>query len=138
VIYVDFAHTCDGVKNALENFKRFCNGKLICVLGCGGDRDKTKRPEIGKIADRLADIVIITDDNPRTENPTKIRKEITAGCFKAVEIADRKEAIKYGMANMQFGDFLVILGKGHEDYQIYGDKKIHFSDKEEVLKIKLD
>ncbi|MDR2667015.1 MAG: UDP-N-acetylmuramoyl-L-alanyl-D-glutamate--2,6-diaminopimelate ligase [Holosporales bacterium] len=134
-IYVDFAHTSDGVKNALSNFKKLCAGNLICIFGCGGNRDREKRSEIGRIVDSLADILIVTDDNPRTENPEKIRKEIMTGCHNAVEIASRREAIRYGMAKMQKGDFLVILGKGHENFQIYGDEKMPFNDMEEVLKI---
>jgi UDP-N-acetylmuramoyl-L-alanyl-D-glutamate--2,6-diaminopimelate ligase len=134
-IYVDFAHTTEAFRNSLTSFKSICNGRLICVFGCGGDRDKSKRSEIGKIADDIADIVIVTDDNPRTEHPSKIRKEIMKGCKKAIEIGDRKEAIRHAIEMMTSGDSVVVLGKGHEKIQILHDKTIDFSDREEILKI---
>jgi UDP-N-acetylmuramoyl-L-alanyl-D-glutamate--2,6-diaminopimelate ligase len=132
-VYVDYAHTAEGFKNSLECFRKVCAKKLICVFGCGGDRDKTKRAEMGKIAQDIADIIIITDDNPRTENPKVIRLEILKSCPQAFEIANRKEAIKQGMSLMQEGDFLIIIGKGHESFQIYADKIVQHHDKEEIL-----
>ena len=134
-IYVDFAHTTEGFKNALDNFKKVCKGRLICIFGCGGDRDKSKRAEMGKIADVMADISVITDDNPRMEDPARIRRQIMSGCKNAVEIGNRKEAIQYGINLLEPGDFLIVLGKGHETVQIYKDKILQFNDKKEILKI---
>jgi UDP-N-acetylmuramoyl-L-alanyl-D-glutamate--2,6-diaminopimelate ligase len=134
-VYVDYAHTSEGFKNALECFKRTCPNKLICIFGCGGDRDKTKRSEMGQIAQDIADIVIVTDDNPRSEDPKSIRKEIINFCPKAIEIDDRKEAIKCGMNMLSDGDFLTITGKGCESIQIYSNKTLKHNDKEEILKI---
>ena len=132
-VYIDFAHTSEGFRNALECFKKACPGRLICVFGCGGDRDKSKRPEMGKIASEIADISIITDDNPRTESPLSIRQQIVEACPGAVEIGNRREAIHHAMSLIKPGDFVVVIGKGHETYQIYADQTIHFSDKEEIL-----
>lgn len=132
-IYIDFAHTSEAFRNALQNFKKACKGRLICVFGCGGDRDKSKRGEMGKTAYETADIVIITDDNPRTEDPSQIRQEIISNCRNAIEIADRRSAIQHAINLIEPNDFLIILGKGHETTQIYKDKILHFSDKEEVL-----
>lgn len=132
-VYVDFAHTTDGFKNALECFKKACHGRLICVFGCGGDRDKSKRPEMGVIASEIADVVIITDDNPRTESPAEIRHQILEKCPKGIEIADRMEAIQYAISLIQPGDFVAVIGKGHENYQIYGNEIRHFNDREEIL-----
>lgn len=133
-VYVDFAHTTEGFKNALTCFKHVCRGRLICVFGCGGDRDKSKRPEMGKIAADLADISIVTDDNPRTERPSAIRQQILASCPGAVEIENRGAAIRYAMSLIQPGDVVAVMGKGHEEYQIYADKIVHFSDHEEISK----
>lgn len=127
-IYVDYAHTPDAIETALKALRPHTNGKLHIVFGCGGDRDKTKRPLMGKIAAQLADNVIITDDNPRTEKPEQIRAEIKAACPNAVENADRKEAIKTAISAMNKGDILLIAGKGHEKYQIYGTEKQYFDD----------
>lgn len=132
-IYVDFAHTAEGLENALKCFKKVCKGRLICVFGCGGDRDITKRPEMGKIASRLADICIVTDDNPRQESPEKIRKQIIAACPGAVEIGNRHEAIYYALSIISQGDIVAIMGKGHETCQTYGTTSVHFCDKEEIL-----
>lgn len=132
-VFIDFAHTTEGFKNAITCFRTVCPGKLICVFGCGGNRDKSKRAEMGKIASEIADICIVTDDNPRTESPKEIRKQIISACPKAIEIESRKAAIHKALSIIQPGDFVIVAGKGHEDYQIYGDKKIHFNDKEEIL-----
>ncbi|WP_342270232.1 UDP-N-acetylmuramoyl-L-alanyl-D-glutamate--2,6-diaminopimelate ligase [Rickettsia endosymbiont of Orchestes rusci] len=133
-ILVDYAHTPDALEKALSELKniKLKGSKLIVVFGCGGNRDKSKRSLMGEIAARIADNVIITDDNPRNENPASIRKEIISGMSKAnyIEIADREEAIKYGINNLQTDDILLIAGKGHENYQIIGDKKIPFDDAE--------
>ncbi|MBA2628660.1 MAG: UDP-N-acetylmuramoyl-L-alanyl-D-glutamate--2,6-diaminopimelate ligase, partial [Rickettsiaceae bacterium] len=102
--------------------------KLLVVFGCGGDRDVLKRPIMGKIAADIADYVVITDDNPRTEDATKIRNEIARGAPNSTEIADRKEAITRTIENLESGDILLIAGKGHEDYQIIGHEVKEFSD----------
>lgn len=132
-IYVDFAHTAEGLKNALKCFKNVCKGRLICVFGCGGNRDITKRSEMGKIASELADICIVTDDNPRQESPEEIRGQIIATCPNAVEIGTRHDAIHHALSIIQPGDIVAIMGKGHETYQIYGTTTTHFSDREEIL-----
>lgn len=132
-IYIDYAHTPDALKNAVLSLRKHTKNKLVLVFGCGGDRDKDKRYLMGKIAKELADIVIVTDDNPRNENPESIRKMILEGCPNAREIGDRKEAIKFAINQLQSGDILLVAGKGHEDYQILANNKIHFSDKEVIL-----
>ena len=134
-VYVDYAHTSEGFKNCLETFKRNCAGRLICVFGCGGDRDKAKRRGMGNIANQLSDIIVVTDDNPRNESPESIRSEILTNCKNAIEIADRKEAIKYAMNLLQKDDMLVVIGKGHEKTQIYKDKVIQHNDKDAILDI---
>ncbi len=133
---IDYAHTPDALEKAIHAVRAQTFGRVIVVFGCGGDRDKTKRPVMGKISAELADIVIITDDNPRTEDAVTIRKEILAACPDAREIGDREEAIKAGLKELKEGDCLLIAGKGHEDYQIIGTEKLHFSDREEVVKYK--
>lgn len=133
-VYVDFAHTAEGLENALKCFKKVCKGRLICVFGCGGNRDMTKRAEMGEIASKLADICIVTDDNPRQEPPEQIRQQILASCPDAIEIGNRREAIHYALSIIRPGDIVAIMGKGHETYQIYGTTSTHFSDKEEILK----
>jgi UDP-N-acetylmuramoyl-L-alanyl-D-glutamate--2,6-diaminopimelate ligase len=133
-IFVDYAHTPDALKNALTSLRAHTKGKLIMVFGCGGDRDKGKRPEMGKIANAYADVVIVTDDNPRTEDAATIRQQILATCAKAAEIADRENAIKTAVSQMHDDDILLIAGKGHEKYQIIGKDKQHFDDVEVVKK----
>ena len=127
-VFVDFAHTPDGLEKLLRGVRPHTMGRIIVVFGCGGDRDPDKRPKMGKIADRLADVVIVTDDNPRTEDAAKIRAAVMAGCKGATEIGDRAEAIKYGVSQLGTGDCLVIAGKGHESGQIVGDTVIPFKD----------
>jgi UDP-N-acetylmuramoyl-L-alanyl-D-glutamate--2,6-diaminopimelate ligase len=109
----------------------------LLVFGCGGDRDKTKRPEMGAIAEKLADKIWLTSDNPRTENPEQILNDVEAGMFfgKHKRQANRKTAIKEAAQAMQSGDVLVVAGKGHEDYQIIGKEKHHFSDREELANV---
>ncbi|MGN1183273.1 MAG: UDP-N-acetylmuramoyl-L-alanyl-D-glutamate--2,6-diaminopimelate ligase [Faecalibacillus sp.] len=135
-IFVDYAHTPDAVENVLNSALEFKKGKIITIVGCGGDRDATKRPVMGQIACKKSDLVIITNDNPRTEDPQKIIDDILKGIDSDhyVVIPDRKEAIAYGMSQLKENDIFMILGKGHEDYQIIGHEKIHFSDQEEVEK----
>ncbi len=129
---VDYAHKPEALAAVLDALRPFASGKLICVMGCGGDRDKGKRPIMGAIAVEKADVVIVTDDNPRSEDPATIRAEILAGAFGAREIADRAEAIGAGVAMLGEGDVLVVAGKGHETGQIVGDKVLPFSDHEAV------
>ncbi|WP_455648234.1 UDP-N-acetylmuramoyl-L-alanyl-D-glutamate--2,6-diaminopimelate ligase [Lonepinella koalarum] len=134
---VDYAHTPDALEKALQAARIHCNGKLWCILGCGGDRDNGKRPLMAKIAEQFADVVIATDDNPRTEEPTKIMADIVAGFehANAVQIIhDREQAIKTAIQSAVENDVILIAGKGHEDYQIIGKVKHHFSDQEVVRK----
>lgn len=129
-VFVDFAHTPDGLEKLLRGVRPHTMGRIIVVFGCGGDRDPDKRPKMGKIADKLADNVIVTDDNPRTEVPADIRNAVLMGCPNATEIGDRAEAIAHGISLLAHNDCLVIVGKGHEQGQIVGDKIIPFSDVE--------
>ncbi|HEX9880891.1 MAG TPA: UDP-N-acetylmuramoyl-L-alanyl-D-glutamate--2,6-diaminopimelate ligase [Hyphomicrobium sp.] len=131
---VDYAHKPEALAAVLDALRPFATGKLICVIGCGGDRDKGKRPLMGAIAVEKADVVIVTDDNPRTEKPEAIRAEILAGAAGAREIGDRAEAIRAGVGMLGKGDVLVVAGKGHETGQIVGEKVLPFSDHEEVRK----
>ncbi len=134
-VIVDYAHTPDSLENLLKAARPFISGKMICVFGCGGDRDRTKRPLMGKIAAELADIAVVTSDNPRTENPEQILKDVVAGIPDSVEplvISDRAKAIATAIKNAQPGDGVLIAGKGHEDYQILGTEKIHFDDREQA------
>ncbi len=131
---VDYAHKPEALAAVLTALRPFATGKLICVVGCGGDRDKGKRPLMGAIAVDKADVVIVTDDNPRTEKPEAIRAEILTGAKGAREIGDRAEAIRAGVAMLEPGDVLVVAGKGHETGQIVGDKVLPFSDHEELRK----
>lgn len=133
-IFVDYSHKPDALESSLKELKALCKGKLHVVFGCGGDRDKTKRKPMGEIAAKIADYVIVTDDNPRTENAGLIRQEVMLGCPSAKEIGSRGDAIKYAMQQLKEGDILLIAGKGNEDYQIIGTEKIHFDDAEEVRK----
>ncbi len=133
-IFVDYAHTPDAVENVLTSAQEYKKGKIITILGCGGDRDHTKRPLMGKIALDYSDYVLFTNDNPRTEDPKKIMDDILEGASGQhyEVIYDRKKAIQKGMSLLNHNDILMILGKGHEDYQIIGTEKIHFSDQEIV------
>ncbi len=129
-VIVDYAHKPDALEKALAALRPFVTGKLVVVFGCGGDRDAGKRPIMGEIATRLADVVIVTDDNPRSENPAAIRAAILAAAPGAREIGDRAQAIQVGVALLKSGDALVIAGKGHESGQIVGDRTLPFSDAE--------
>jgi UDP-N-acetylmuramyl-tripeptide synthetase len=134
-IYVDYAHTADGLRNLLKEFREVCDGRLLLVFGCGGDRDRWKRAEMGECASEMADIVIVTDDNPRSEDPWQIRREILARCSKGLEIPDRGEAISHSMSLAKSGDVLLVCGKGHEKVQIYGDKIVNFNDKDVISRL---
>lgn len=133
-IIIDFAHTPDGLKNILETLKGFTKNRLIAVYGCGGDRDKVKRAELGRIGTELADLAIITSDNPREEDPMVIIKEIVAGIKKSnyLAIENRVEAIKLALGMAEEGDVIVLAGKGHENYQIVNEGVIHFDEREIV------
>ena len=127
-VYVDYAHKPEALENVLLALKPYTTGKLVLVFGCGGDRDKGKRPIMGEIANRLADVVIVTDDNPRTENAAQVRSEILLATPDALEIGDRATAINHAVQNLGAGDTLVVAGKGHEEGQIVGTKTLPFSD----------
>jgi UDP-N-acetylmuramoyl-L-alanyl-D-glutamate--2,6-diaminopimelate ligase len=130
---VDYAHTPDALEKALIALKKHSkNGRLICVFGCGGDRDKGKRTEMAKVAEVFADKVVLVDDNPRTEPAEQIMQDILSGFSDphAVDcIHDRKQAIEGLLKNSQQNDLILVAGKGHEDYQIIGDKRIDYSDR---------
>jgi UDP-N-acetylmuramoyl-L-alanyl-D-glutamate--2,6-diaminopimelate ligase len=150
-VVVDYAHTPDALEKVLGAVRPLTQGRLFTVFGCGGDRDRGKRPLMGEIAARLSDLVILTSDNPRTEDPRRILKDIEAGVFRAglpklahvdayagpepllrgyVVEEDRRKAIAWAICRARSDDSVVIAGKGHEDYQILGTKKIHFDDRE--------
>lgn len=133
-IFVDYSHKPEALSHALQTLKQATRNNLWLVFGCGGDRDKEKRPIMGKIATDYAQRIVITDDNPRNEDAANIRQEIISGCLGQVnEIGDRKNAIEFALDNLQPGDSLIIAGKGHETYQIIGKEIIEFSDKLKVL-----
>jgi UDP-N-acetylmuramoyl-L-alanyl-D-glutamate--2,6-diaminopimelate ligase len=142
-VIIDYAHTDDALKNVLSTLKPLCKGKLRVVFGCGGDRDKTKRPRMARVAEELADCVVVTSDNPRTEDPEDIIRDIIPGFEKAdtkIIEPDRKRAIELVIEAAGKDDIVLIAGKGHEDYQIIGKQKFHFSDKEiarECLQLKV-
>lgn len=140
-VFIDYAHTEDALKNILGILRYLTKGRLIAVFGCGGDRDRIKRPLMGKVASEFADYVVITNDNPRSEDPQLIADEITKGFHDSFKnfrvILDRAVAIKEALFFAKDTDTVVIAGKGHESYQILKDKRIHFDDKEEVEKILL-
>lgn len=132
-VYVDYAHTPNALENVLNSLKPLAEKRLICVFGCGGDRDRTKRPVMGRIATEKCDYTVLTSDNPRSEKPGDILEEIQKGVsgknnYSIIE--NREEAIRKALKMAQPGDIVVIAGKGHEDYQIIGDKVVHFDDKE--------
>jgi UDP-N-acetylmuramoyl-L-alanyl-D-glutamate--2,6-diaminopimelate ligase len=129
---VDYAHKPDALAHVLDALRPFTTGRLICVIGCGGDRDRGKRPLMGQIATDKADVVIVTDDNPRSEDPATIRAEVLKGAPGAQEIGDRAMAIRTAVRDLRPGDVLVVAGKGHETGQIIGDRTLPFSDHDEV------
>jgi UDP-N-acetylmuramoyl-L-alanyl-D-glutamate--2,6-diaminopimelate ligase len=129
-VFVDYAHKPNALESVLAALRPHAAGRLWVVFGCGGDRDRAKRPMMGEIAARLADRVVVTDDNPRTEDPAAIRAAVMAGCPDATEIGDRAEAIAHAVASLAAGDVLVVAGKGHEPYQIVGTDVRAFDDAE--------
>lgn len=135
-VIIDYAHTPDSLDNILSTVRDYAPGRVICLFGCGGDRDRTKRPMMGEISGRIADFTIITSDNPRTEEPASIVDDIEAGVKKTsgkyIRIVDRTEAIRYALVNAQPKDVIVLAGKGHETYQTFRDKTVHFDEREVV------
>lgn len=127
-IFIDYAHTPDALKHLLISLRAHCANKLHVVFGCGGDRDRTKRAPMGNIAAAYADRVIVTDDNPRSEDAQSIRRHIIINAPQAIEIADRAQAIRQAIEELSAGDLLVVAGKGHETYQIIGNKSYEFND----------
>ncbi len=136
-VIIDYAHTPDGLENILKCIKGFSKGRIITVFGCGGDRDKSKRAEMGRIAGELSNMAVVTSDNPRTENPLLIINDILAGMDKTKSklaiIENRRQAIEFALSKARRGDVVLLAGKGHETYQIIGNEKIHF-DEREIIK----
>jgi UDP-N-acetylmuramoyl-L-alanyl-D-glutamate--2,6-diaminopimelate ligase len=136
-VVVDYAHTPDALEKALQAVRLHCTGRLSVVFGCGGDRDRGKRPQMGALAQRLAERVYVTDDNPRSEPSAAILEEILTGMpqpEKALVVADRAAAIRQAVGEAQPGDLVLVAGKGHEDYQLVAGERLHFDDREEVAK----
>ena len=131
-IFIDYAHTPDALAKALDALRPYVKGRLAVVFGCGGDRDKGKRPEMGAVAVAKADIAIVTDDNPRSEEPADIRRDILAAAPGAIEIAGRAGAVAGAIAALKPGDVLLIAGKGHETGQIVKGTVIPYSDHDAV------
>ena len=138
-ILIDYAHTPDALENVLKSMRQVTEGRLVALFGCGGDRDRKKRPIMGRIAQENADFVIVTSDNPRTEQPEAIVAEILAGMDESRAnmqvIVDRPKAIEWAIEHHQPGDVIVLAGKGHEDYQVIGKTKIHMDEREIVAEI---
>lgn len=138
-VIIDYAHTPDSLENILTTIKEYAKGRVVCVFGCGGDRDRSKRADMGRISGELADFTIITSDNPRTETPEKIIEDIEKGIkdtnAEYIKIIDRREAIRYALLNAKADDVILLAGKGHETYIILEDKTIHFDEREVVKEI---
>ena len=136
-VLVDYSHTPDSLENILRTAREFCEGKLVAVFGCGGDRDPIKRPIMGRVGGELADFVVVTSDNPRTEDPMKIVGQVEAGVKETntpyVVIENRRAAIRWAMDHAGKGDVIILAGKGHETYQEIGHEKFHLDDREEVI-----
>ena len=135
-VMVDYAHTPDSLENILRASKVYTKGKIICVFGCGGDRDTAKRPMMGEIAGKIAGLTVITSDNPRSEKPEDIIAQIEAGIRKTSGkykvIVDRKKAIEYALKQAEKNDLVLVAGKGHETYQEINGEKHHFDDREVI------
>lgn len=134
-VLVDYAHTDDALRNVLTALRQLRPSRIIVAFGCGGDRDKTKRPKMGRVAEELADMGILTSDNPRSEDPRTILAEIYSGIQKRAKFSveeDRAKAIELAIREARSGDVVLIAGKGHEDYQIIGSEKRHFDDREQA------
>lgn len=138
-VLIDYAHSPDGLENVITSLREVSEKRIITVFGCGGDRDRTKRPKMGKIVGNLADVAVVTSDNPRTENPNAIIEDILAGMHnckaKIKVITDRTEAIRYALSIAKKGDVVLLAGKGHETYQILKTGKIHYDEREVVAQI---
>ena len=136
-VVIDYSHTPDSLENILKTARGFCEGKLIAVFGCGGDRDPIKRPIMGEIGARLSDLVVITSDNPRTEDPMKIIDQVVEGVKRVdtpcMVIENRRQAIRWAMDHAEAGDVIILAGKGHETYQEIGHEKFHLDEREEVF-----
>ena len=132
-LMIDYAHNAMALESLLNTLREYDPGRLVCVFGCGGNRSRDRRFEMGEVSGRLADFTIITSDNPRFEEPMDIIADIVTGIEptggKYIKIPDRKEAIRYAIENGQPGDIIVLAGKGHEDYQLVGDKVLDFDDR---------
>ena len=133
-VIIDYAHTPDGLENVIKAVRGFAKGRVITLFGCGGDRDNTKRPIMGSIAQKLSDYVIVTSDNPRTEEPKVIMEQIVAGMEDGdyICIEQRRDAIAYALDFAREGDVVILAGKGHETYQIFKEGTIHFDEREVV------
>ena len=138
-VIIDYAHTPDGLEKALNAVRGFTKGRVITLFGCGGDRDKTKRPKMGRMATDLSDIVVVTTDNPRTEDPDEIIKATLIGTVgskaEVISITDRSEAIAYALKIAKAGDTILLAGKGHETYQVIGKERVHYDEREVVADI---
>lgn len=138
-VIIDYAHSPDGLKNILSSLRKAYSGRIIAVFGCGGDRDSTKRPIMGRIASEMADFIVVTSDNPRSEDPARIVEEVAAGTegssVPVVKIVDRTQAIAFAMNEADPGDVVLLAGKGHETYQILSTGKIHYDEREIVKNI---
>jgi UDP-N-acetylmuramoyl-L-alanyl-D-glutamate--2,6-diaminopimelate ligase len=133
LVVVDYAHTPDALEKALQALREHTQGKLVCVFGCGGDRDRGKRPQMGRIAEQLADLVILTNDNPRHEDPATIINEIATGMQSTpTAVPDRTQAIRMALSEARAGDIVLVAGKGHEDYQQVRDRRLAYSDRDTV------
>lgn len=133
LVVVDYAHTPDALEKALQALREHTQGKLVCVFGCGGDRDRGKRAQMGRIAEQLADVVILTNDNPRHEDPASIINEIATGMQATpTAVPDRVQAIRTALSEARAGDIVLVAGKGHEDYQQFGDRRLMYSDRDTV------
>ena len=134
-VFIDYAHTPDALENILVTLKANCKNKLILLFGCGGERDQGKRSKMSIIADKYADITVVTDDNPRNEDAAIIRDEIVKYLHNFYNIGERKAAIRHALAIAKKDDIVVLAGKGHENYQIIGEQKIHCDDYETVSEL---
>jgi len=137
-VVVDYAHTPDALEKALEAARLHCKGQLWCVFGCGGDRDKGKRPLMGAIAEQFSDIVVITDDNPRSEEPMAIVNDILTGLLdpgRARVVSGRAQAVTNAVMQAGADDIVLVAGKGHEDYQIIGNRRLDYSDRDTVARL---
>ena len=138
-VIIDYAHSPDGLENILSSLREITHGRILCVFGCGGDRDRTKRPKMGSVVARLADVAVVTSDNPRSEEPEQIIADVLEGMREApipvhVE-SDRTKAIRLAMRLAQRDDIVLLAGKGHETYQVLKAGKIHYDEREIVAQV---